>query len=564
MTKYIHYPNRPKKLTAAFVKKEYDKLLVQLPDAEKAVKPDKWIKLFSDWNALESYIGSEAGRVSYSFSKNMSDKKLETAERYIREKISPVVDKPEHELAKAFLASKHSKAIAERYGPILIDKYRMWLKPLDPVNTPLNIKAGNLSAKYEKLLAEAEIDVRGEKMNLSKVRSLAFSSDNDLRKEAYLASGNWFLEHHNQIANIYNQMVDFRDQMGRNLGFKNYVPLAYLNRGRMGYGIDEVRHFRGLVLKHFVPALKQVFEARAKALGQASLRPWDIMFDPNSYLPMGCAPVDEQLDNASRVFKKLSPLLSSHFEKMRTQKLIDLETRPNKQGGAYCTEFSDEQKVIVFLNSTGDSDDVRVMVHEMGHAFQVWESLHIEAVDLRTGSYELAEIYSMGMEFLSLPYMEEFFSKENSAKFAKNKWVDSLYTICYVCVVDEFQHYVYENPKLSAKERDDQWVKLYAKYLPGIDFSGYEKYAKTRWYAQHHIFAIPFYYIDYALAETIAMQFGRLAEKDHPKTMKIYLELCKIGGTKKFLKAVGDARLRSPFEEDLIVELVEQIKKTLL
>ncbi|PJE65437.1 hypothetical protein COU91_01685 [Candidatus Saccharibacteria bacterium CG10_big_fil_rev_8_21_14_0_10_47_8] len=564
MAKFIHYPDRPKKLTAAFAKKEYYKLLAQLTDAEKSAKSDAWIALFADWNALSSYIGSEAGRISYVYSKDMSDKKLEAAERYIREKISPVTDKPEHELTLALLASKHREAVGERYGPILLEKYKLWLKPMDPVNTTLGIKTGNLSAKYEKIIANATVEVSGEKMNLSKVRSLGFSPDGDLRKAAYLASGKWFLDHHKQLADIYSQMVLLRDQMGRNLKFKNYVPLAYLNQSRMGYGIENVREFHRLVLKHLVPVLTRVFDARAKNLGQPTLRPWDVMFDPASYLPMGCAPVERQLDSAGRVFKKLSPVLTEHFENMRRQQLIDLENRPNKQAGAYCTDFSDEQKVLVFCNSTGDAEDVRILTHEMGHAFQLWESQHIEAIDLRHGSSELAEIYSMGMEFLSLPYMDEFFSAANAERFAKNKWVDSLYTICYVCVVDEFQHWVYENPKASAKARDDMWAKLYAKYLPGVDFSGLEQYAKIRWYAQRHIFVVPFYYIDYALAEIVAMQFALLAEKDHPKTMRTYLELCKIGGTKSFLQAIDDANLRSPFEEKLMTELAARTKKALL
>jgi len=563
MSKFIHYPDRPKKLTAEFAKKEYQKLLERLPDAEGSTKPDLWLKLFADWNALESYIGSEAGRISYNYSKDMSDRRLELAERYIREKISVVIDKPGFRLTKAFLASKHRNALSDRYGTILPDQYELWLEPLNPVNTALGIKTGNLAVEYEKMVAEAIVEVGGEKINLSKARSLWLSPDGKLREEAYRAVGDWFLGSHQKTASIYSAMVSHRHQMGINLGYKNFIPLAYKIRGRMGYGVEDVADFRSLIKKHVVPAFRRVLKERAKLLGQKTIKPWDLLYDPRVDMPLGSAPIDQQLDNAQKVFESLSPVLADHFKNMRRGGLIDLENRPNKQAGAYCTQFSDEERVVVFCNSTGDADDIRVLVHEMGHAFQSWESQKIEAVELQMGSAELAEIYSMGMEFLSLPHSNEFFGTAESKKFTRQKWIDSLYSLCYICVVDEFQHWVYQNPKSKNTARDEKWIEIYTKYLPEVSFSGIEKYAKTRWYLQRHIFIAPFYYIDYALAEVIAIQLAMLAAEDPKKTIRKYLALCKVGGTKSFLQTVNYSGLKSPFNAKLIVELVAYANKQL-
>ncbi len=563
-TRFKYYPNRPKKLSASFAKHEYDKLLERLPTAEADKKPDLWFKLFADWNALQAYISGEACRIGYAYSKDMTNRKFEVADRYLRERISPVIDKPEHQLTKAFIASKHRDIIAKKYGQQLIPVYETALKPLDPVNTPLAIKSSSLATKYEKILASAKIKVGDKILNLSEIRALQFSENSEMRENAYRASSDWFLKNHNKLADIYAAQVKMRHQMGLNLRYRNYIPLAYQIRGRQGYGQSEVAAFRKLVLKYFVPLYQKIAAKQALIMGQDSLRPWDIFHDPERSIPLGSVPVNKQLQSAQAVFDKLSPVLGAHFKNMRDNGLIDLETRPNKQAGAYCTEFHDEDKVLIFCNSTGDPDDVRVLTHEMGHAFQFWESHHIEAISLQVGTAELAEIYSMGMEFLSLSYMSEFFSEQNAKKYVEYKWIDSIFTICYVCVVDEFQHWVYKNPSSSISKRDEVWAKLYSKYLPFIDYSGLEKYTSVRWYAQRHLFTVPFYYIDYALAETCAMQLGLLAAKDHKKTVKEYLKLCRIGGTMSFLEALQFGSLQSPFDENLIISLKNEAEKILL
>ncbi|MBI5906849.1 M3 family oligoendopeptidase [Candidatus Saccharibacteria bacterium] len=564
MTKYIHYPNRPKKLTAAFVKKEYDKLLAALPNAENSNSPDAWLALYADWNALKSYVSSEGARIYWRFSQNMNNKSAEATEKYLREKIAPVCDKPEFSLTKAFLASRHRAALAKRYGEQLVQDYETALKPLDPVNTQLGIKAGQLTKRYEKKVAGATVHVQGEKITLSKARSLLESDDGKLRQAAYLAGRNWFLKNHDQLADIYDQLVKLRHKMAKNVGYSSYTSLAYKNMGRTDYDPKLAKTFRDNVYKYIVPLYATLTKAQSKALGTKTLKPWDASYDPSTSLPLGVAPVDKQLDNAQRIFTRLSSILGEHFRQMRRDGLVDLENRLHKRTGAFCISFSDEDKAAVLCNSVGDAEDIRILTHEMGHAFQSLESQTIETVDLQSGTADLAEVYSMGMEFLSLEYIDEFFSSEDAKKFRVSRWSGAIKIICYVCVVDEYQHWVYDNVNASAGERDKKWCELSDKYTPGVDYKGFEKYKKSRWYAQSHIFSAPFYYIDYALAETGAMQLGMLADESHVKAVSKYLKLCKIGGTKSFLKALDSAGLRSPFEEKLIVKLAQHAQKILL
>ena len=215
--------------------------------------------------------------------------------------------------------------------------------------------------------------------------------------------------------------------------------------------------------------------------------------------------------------------------------------------------MTDEGRVAIFCNSTGDASDIATLTHEMGHAFQAWESQAIELVELQWPTADAAEIHSMGMEYLSLKHIGEFFADtEHAQRFRKKRWTGAVELICYICVVDEFQHWVYENPAASAGERDAQWDRIWEMYIPGLDFTGIEPYRHARWYAQLHIFRLPFYYIDYAIAETGAMQLAAMDAKDTGAALDTYLALCRTGGTKGVLDIFKSAGLRSPFDEGVM------------
>lgn len=552
--KFKHYPKRPKKLTAKFVADEYARLLQKLPAAEASKSPDEWLELYRDWNSLKSYVSSEASRVSFRYSQDMSDKKNEVAEKYFREKVYPVIEQPEHRLIKAFLTSKHRGALAKHFGAQLPVIYEKELKPSDPVNTKQRVAASKLAVEYEKTVAKALIKIGGQEMTLWKSRSFMESPEEALRKEAYLANRGWFLSQHPKLSKLYGQLVNLRVQMAANVGYNSYIPYAYEMMGRTDYGPDEVRDFRQNVKRYIVPLSRQLAVQHAAALNKKQLRPWD-GYDPTTSLPLGIAPVKTQIDKSRRVFNRLSPSLAARIEQMWREGLIDLENRPNKRSGAYCTDFSDEGKVAIFCNSTGDADDVETLTHEMGHAFQVQESQRIEAVDLHWGTLDLCEVFSTAMEFLVQPYINEFFDEENAQKFIRGRLAQSVGMFCWVCAVDEFQHFVFENPRPSAGQRDDKWLELIDTYLPPADYTGYEKYRKLSWYGQSHIFVSPFYYIDYALAEACALQLADIAEKDKDRALGTYFKMARLGGTKSFVAALEHGGLRSPFDDETFRQL---------
>ena len=557
MTSYKYYPQRPARLTPEFVQAESAPFLETLAAADASPDAGAWLDAVSKWNALRAYLEGERSRLGYALSKDCLDEGLEAQDRYFREQIQPAQEEGDSRFLRALARTPHRASLAQRHGAYFLDRMAASQPTVEPVNSALRVQVGELGQQHSKVIASGEVRVAGEKMTLTRAASIAAGAgDPALRREAYTAYRGWFDANRPLLGDMFAQMVKQRDQMGRNLGHKNFVELGYAGMQRTDYGPAESAEFRRGVRVSFVPLNRKLIARQAAELGDARLKPWDMGYHTSLGIPLGAVPVDGQLDAAQRVFSKLSPRLSSHFERMRGDGLIDLANRKGKRGGAFCTTFPDEGRVAIFCNSTGQADDVRTLMHEMGHAFQASESQAIELIELQWPTADAAEVHSMGMEFLSLKYIEEFFADaEHARRFRKKLWVGAVELICYICVVDEFQHWVYENPAATPGERDAQWDKSWETYIPGLDFTGIEPLRSARWYAQTHIFRMPFYYIDYAIAELGAMQLALMDKIDPGKTLETYLELCRIGGTKGVLDIFKSAGLRSPFDAGVIADV---------
>src|SRR5258706_2398644 len=295
---YKYYQDRPGTLTAEFVRDEFKKLTDRIAQADASSSADEWLALYADWNALSAFINSEASSIHHALSKNMMDEKLDEREIYQRQQVMPVADAANSELLVALLASKHKEAIGKRYGMHLLRVLETAREPLAPINIDLRVKVGELSTKYDKTVASGEVPFRGEMITLSKIRSLSNSEDADTRKEAFIANRTWFLQHHDELAAIYDEMVKLRTLMGQNLGHKNFIPLGYKSMGRVDYGFEEAKKFRENIRKFAVPVQSMLFKARAEKLCTPTLKPWDAAYDPDLTLPSNIAPVDVQLDKA--------------------------------------------------------------------------------------------------------------------------------------------------------------------------------------------------------------------------------------------------------------------------
>ena len=362
---------------------------------------------------------------------------------------------------------------------------------------------------------------------------------------------------------IYDKMVKVRNEIAVKLGFKNFVELGYLRMGRSDYNADDVRNFREHVLNYIVPLSNELREKQRKRIGVDELKYYDIPLNFMSGNPAPKGGREWIMERTKKMYEELSPETGEFINMMIERDLFDLETKTNKQAGGYCTFLHNFKSPFIFANFNGTQDDVTVVTHEAGHAFQTYESRFLDAPEFSFPTSEACEIHSMSMEFITWPWMEMFFENDID-KFKFFHLSDSLMFIPYGVTVDEFQHVIYENPNMLPDERKKAWRDIEKKYTPYKDYADNEFLDKgTFWFKQGHIFFGPFYYIDYTLAQICAYQFWIKFKDDRKKAWDDYMNICKVGGSQSFLEILKTGNLQSPFEEKTINSVSYQIKNYL-
>ncbi|MDD2338376.1 MAG: M3 family oligoendopeptidase, partial [Geobacteraceae bacterium] len=351
---------------------------------------------------------------------------------------------------------------------------------------------------------------------------------------------------------LYDELVKIRTVIARKLGFETFTPLGYARMNRTDYAADMVAGYRDQVLRAVVPVSQRLRARQARRLGLPALKYYD---EPLEFLSGNAKPKgspDWMVNNARQMYQEMSPETGEFFQFMQDGSLMDLVARPGKAPGGYCTFIPDLKAPFIFSNFNGTSDDVDVLTHEAGHAFQVYQSRNNALSEYVWPTLEACEIHSMSMEFLAWPWMDRFFEEE-TGKYRFAHLSGALLFIPYGVTVDEFQHWVYEHPEASPQERKATWRAIERKYLPHRD---YEDNAFLEsgafWFRQGHIFGSPFYYIDYTLAQISAFEFWGKAQQNRTSAWKDYLRLCQAGGSLSYLGLLKLAGLCNPFEEGSI------------
>lgn len=418
-------------------------------------------------------------------------------------------------------------------------------------------------SKYVKLLASAKIIFEGKERNLSGMTPFLLSKDRNTRKRAQEAKYSFFLQNEIEFDEIFNNLVLIRDRIAKKLGYNNFIELGYIRMNRIDYSSEMVANFRKQVQEEIVPVATSLYKKQAKRLKLDNLSYYDEKFEFNSGNATPKGDTNWIIDQGKKMYHEMSLETSEFIDFMINNDLMDLTTKKGKAGGGYCTFIADYKSPFIFSNFNGTSGDIDVLTHEAGHAFQVYRSKWIEIPELLWATYESSEIHSMSMEFFTWDWMENFF-KEDTQKYFYTHLGGAIKFIPYGVLVDEFQHEIYQNPNLTPKERKEVWRRLEKKYKPHSDYSENPFLENGGWWIQQaHIFEVPFYYIDYTLAQVCALQFWKKMRLDRNEAWVDYINLCNIGGTKSFLNLLKYANLASPFENNCIKNILDPVKKYL-
>ncbi len=419
------------------------------------------------------------------------------------------------------------------------------------------VTESKLVSDYNALLSAAELSFDGQTFNHEGIDQFRFHTDRIKRHQSMTVKWRWFDDHSEQLDELFDRLVSVRDSMATRLGFDNYVGMGYQRMCRVDYDAGDVDFYRNEVLQSVVPFCVEQMRQRKQTLGIEKTMIWDESVHGPGGNPRPNGDQNWMVDRAREMFDAMSPSLGRFFRLMIDHDLMDLDNRPGKGGGGFCTDFPQYGLPFIFANFNGTADDVRVFTHEMGHAFQGYCSRQQILYDYVWPTYESCEIHSMGLEFLTFPHMHRFFGSGGD-RFCREHLVDSMMFFPYGVAVDHFQHLVYQTPSASPADRMSMWKEVESKYLPWRD-SGDIPYLDKggRWQLQRHIYMYPFYYIDYTLALACALQLWHLSQQDYDQTLETYEDLCLRGGEASFRELAASANLKTPFEEGLLPMIVQ-------
>lgn len=467
-------------------------------------------------------------------------------------------------MLKLLIAHPFRRELSEAFGPILFTEAEARVRLMDERLISDATEDQLLRTAYAKLTAECTTEYRGETCNFYGLLKFMQDPDRAVREGAFRKWAEMYAGVSDKLDGIYDKMVALRTHKAHLLGMENYIEMAYLERGRYDYTKEDVERFRAGVKRYVVPLCAKLYEQQRKRIGADKLRYYDesFFFPEGNPTPRGTEA--ELVAAAKEMYHRLSPETGEYFDFMTEHKLFDLTSRPGKRMGGYCTSLPDRKAPFIFSNFNGTSADVDVLTHEAGHAFQAYlASRTLPILELWQAPIEVCEIHSMSMEHFAYPYMELFFG-DDAPRYRKAHLTQAMLTIPYLVMVDDFQHRVYAKPDMTREERYAAWKALEAEYLPWRDYDGDPFLEKGGfWMQKQHIFLYPFYYIDYALAQTCAFDFYLKDRADHETAWNDYLALCRAGGSVGYFDLLKIGKVRSPFDPDTVRDVTAAIEALL-
>ena len=542
------------------LKVQYGEVTAALEGAQTAAD---CIATIDRFNAIESNV-STMGTLAYvRHTIDTRDEYYDKENDFIDETM-PLLQELSQKVTRAMLHSPFRPALEEKYGKLLFTNLEIAERSFKPELIALMQRENKLASDYQKLYASAVVEFEGQKMPLPKLGPYKQSPDRHVRRAAFETEGRFFDEHREELDELFDELVKNRTEQAKLLGYDNYLPLGYDRLGRNCYGPEQVAAFREQIARDMVPIVAEVKRSQQKRLGLDELRYYDesLLFPDGNAKPQGSP--DDILAAGREMYHGLSPETAEFIDHMYDGELLDVLSRDGKAPGGYCTDILDYKSPFIFSNFNGTSGDVDVLTHEAGHAFAAWRAMGKGIIpQLLSPTVEACECHSMSMEFLTGPYHRLFFGGATE-KYELGHCADALIFIPYGCMVDEFQHRMYENPSLTPDERNKIWLELEKKYRPWSDFDNLPFYARgAGWQRQLHIYLHPLYYIDYCMAQTVAFQFWMASLEDREDAWRRYLAFVDKGGTETFEQLVRGAGLRVPYEPGCIREIGQDVSRWL-
>ena len=536
----------------------YDALAAEDPTRDTA---RAWLRR---WSLLEELVNEASSQALIAYTGNTADAAAE--ERYLRfvTEIQPNVEARQTGLAELLIAT----GIDDADIAILLREFRTTVSIFRAENVPRFAQIEELSAAYQKLAGGLSVDIDGQTLTIPQLQPLLESDDRASRERAFRAGADAYLARRDEMSELFDRMYALRQDVARASGFADFQAYAFASKHRYDYCVEDVACFHDAVANVVTPAAARVHAFRRERLGVDSVRPWDLAVDPDGLAPLRpFRDATEFVATSGRMFTALDGELGARFGDMARDGLLDLESRRNKAPGGYCTTLHFRKQPFVFMNAVGVSDDVTTLVHEAGHCFHAYLASDKELIWQRGTGSEAAELASMSMELLASPYFAlpvGYYTPDQARRAQAAHLEDVLLALPHIASVDAFQRWIYTSGKGHDRDaRDAAWLELRARFESGVDWSGLDRERTARWYRQLHIFELPFYYIEYGIAQLGALQIWKRSLTDPDGALAGYKAALRLGGTQSLPALYAAAGARLIFDADGMRELVGLVEDRL-
>ncbi len=524
---------------------------------------EQWLR---DSSELEAIVSEDACWRQIHMTCDTENKALEEAFTYFVMEIQPHIQPFADKLNRKLIECPFTTELDEQKYFTYLRSVKKNIELFREENIPLQSALSVLAQQYGVISGKMTVEVKGQEYTLQQAAKFLENSDRSLREEVYKKILERRFQDKDLLNDMYSQLIQKRHQVGVNAGFANYRDYKFVEMGRFDYSREDCFAFHDAVKQHVLPLADMIYENKRKKLALHTLKPWDTEAEPAGVTPLNPFSGSEELfEKTVTCFNQLRPFFGDCLKKMKAIGHLDLESRKGKAPGGYNCPLAESGAPFIFMNAAGQMHDVTTMVHEGGHAIHSFLAHNLELSSFKEYPMEIAEVASMAMELFSMDHWNAFFEREEELKRAKEHQFERVITIFpWIATIDKFQHWVYENPAHNTEERSTKWMEILNEFSSKVvDWTGLEEYRRYSWQRQLHLFEVPFYYIEYGIAQLGAIGLWKQFKEDKEAALNNYIKALSLGGTRTLPDLYAAAGLTFDLSGDHIKNLMNFMQEEL-
>ena len=518
---------------------------------------EKWLQ---DLSELEAFISEDACWRQIKMTCDTTDKSLEEAFNFFCMEIQPKMQPYADALNKKLMACSFTKELDQSAYYTYLRSVQKSIDLFRTENISIQAELSVLQQQYGTIAGKMTINHEGQEYTLQQAAQFLESEDRSIRESVYRKIQDRRLEDKAAMHDLFSELIQKRNQVAINAGFENYRDYKFVELGRFDYAKEDCFQFHEAVKLHVLPLIDKIYARKKQKLGLDSLKPWDTEAEPAGTKPLRPFTDGKDLyEKSVACFEQLHPFFADCLRKMNSLKHFDLESRKGKAPGGYNCPLAESGAPFIFMNAAGQMSDVTTMVHEGGHAVHSFLSHNLSLSAFKEYPMEIAEVASMSMELFSMNHWQSFFDNEADLNRAKEHQLERTITIFpWIAIIDKFQHWVYEHPTHTIEERTDTWTSILKEFSTNsIDYTGLDAYREIGWQRQLHLFEVPFYYIEYGIAQLGAIGMWMQYQKNPQQALDNYMDALAMGGTKTLPELYKTAGIEFNFSPSYVKTLMD-------